>query len=203
MLKINRVYTKSGDAGMTSVLGGKRLPKDSPRIEAYGSVDELSSTVGLLRALILREATQSSAHKGDTTAQFGAISQQLAQIQNKLFDIGSDLATPTEVKKEGRVAIHAADVSHLEAAMDQWTPQLPELTSFVLPGGGLLSAQAHVARTVCRRIERLVLTFSREETVAPLILIYFNRLSDYFFVLSRYAGLLCGEEELLWKPGPA
>lgn len=191
-IRIERVYTRSGDQGDTSLVGGKRIPKDSLRIESYGTIDELNAAVGLVRAFNLAQ------QKKDIV---DIVESDLQLVQQSLFDLGSELACDPDELIEGMPRVSADDVAHLEACMDEWTPALPELKSFILPGGGPVHAQLHVCRTVCRRAERIILRLSREEQVRPEALQYLNRLSDFFFVLGRWVGMQYGEPEFLWQSG--
>jgi len=191
-IRITRVYTRSGDRGETGLVGGARVPKDALRIEAYGTIDELNSVVGLARAFN-REAAPSPAR-----AQLEEI---LKRIQNDLFDLGGELATPADAFYEGMFRVGTDEVAALERVIDACQRDLAPLESFVLPGGGRVSAFLHQCRTVCRRAERIVLRLSREQTIGPWPLRYLNRLSDLFFVLSRWIGKHSGESEDLWKRG--
>lgn len=179
-----KVYTKTGDGGNTGLYGGARIRKDHLRIEAYGTLDELNSIVGLVRS-------NSVAKKADTI---------LEAIQIELFNMGSHLASDPsadlplpELKDEL--------ISKLESAMDEMTAELPKLRSFVLPGGSLACSHAHLARTVCRRAERRVISLSDTEEVPEKVIVFLNRLSDYFFVLSRYILLQEGRKDVLWHSG--
>jgi cob(I)alamin adenosyltransferase len=191
-IRINRVYTRSGDKGMTALVGGKRVAKDSARVESYGAVDELNSLIGLARVLN-EEAAPGAARDW--------LEDVLCRLQNELFDLGSELATPAEAHYEGMFRVGAADVKALEELMDECQKDLEPLRSFVLPGGGRVSACLHVARTVCRRAERDVLRLGREEDVGPFPLAYVNRLSDLLFVLARWIAKRQGEKEYLWERG--
>jgi len=191
-IRITRVYTRSGDKGDTALVGGKRVPKDAVRIEAYGTVDELNSIVGLAR--VFNEAEPASAARN-------RLEDILKRLQNELFDLGSELATPAESIYEGMFRVDAEAVKALEQLMDECQKDLAPLNSFILPGGGRVSAFLHQCRTVCRRAERIVLRLSREEAIGPLPLRYLNRLSDLFFVLARWAAKQSGEAEYLWERG--
>lgn len=192
-IRITRVYTRTGDKGETRLVGGKKVPKDARRIEAYGTVDELNSIVGLARAF-----NQEQMGRGEAVPKLDEI---LKRIQNELFDLGSELATPPEGYYEGMHRIGEAEVKALEALIDECQRELKPLRSFVLPGGGRVSAFLHQCRTVCRRAEREVLRLSREEEIGEGPLKYLNRLSDLFFVLSRWVGKRLGEQEYLWERG--
>ena len=195
MVRITKVYTRTGDKGDTALVGGKRVPKDSPRIDAYGTIDELNSVVGLARVFNEESLDAGEAH------QF--LDGVLCQIQDELFDLGSELATPRESFYEGMFRVGAAEVTALEKLMDECQKELTPLKSFVLPGGGPVGGFLHQARTVCRRAERGVLALSRVEDVGEWPLKYVNRLSDLFFVLSRWVGKHLGETEYLWERGLA
>lgn len=190
-IRITRVYTRRGDRGDTDLVGGARVPKDSPRLGAYGTVDELNATLGVVRAENARLAGRAPA-----STDLDGI---LRRLQNELFDLGSELATPPEAFVEGMYRTSEADVTRLEVVLDRCQADLAPLQSFVLPGGGPVSAQLHVARTVCRRAERDVLGLMRAEPLSPWPLAYLNRLSDLLFVLSRWIGHHLGEAEYLWE----
>lgn len=179
-----KIYTKKGDEGKTSLIGGTRVPKHHIRIEAYGTVDELNSWIGLLR---------------DQPINQGHI-DLLLLIQDTLFTIGSHLASDPEATKMKLPELSEDAVSTLEAAMDNMDASLPEMRNFVLPGGNSIVSICHIARTVCRRAERNTVHLSETDTVSPLILKYLNRLSDYFFVLSRKLTAETGSKEIPWKP---
>ena len=191
-IRITRVYTRAGDAGDTALVGGKRVPKDSLRIEAYGTVDELNSIVGLTRVFN---------NEAPATAARDRLETMLKRLQNELFDLGSELATPPESFYEGMFRVGAEEVTALEQLMDECQKDLEPLQSFILPGGGRVSGFLHQCRTVCRRTERIVLRLGREEEIGPWPLRYLNRLGDLFFVLSRWIGKLSGESEYLWERG--
>jgi len=191
-IRITRVYTRGGDDGETALVGGRRVPKDDLRIEAYGTLDELNAAVGLARVF------NSEAAAGVARDRLEAI---LQGIQNELFDLGSELATPTDAAYEGMFHVGDNDVSALEQLMDECQKDLEPLNSFILPGGGRVSAVLHQCRTVCRRAERTVLKLGRVEDIGPWPLRYLNRLSDLFFVLSRWIGKQNGEPEYLWERG--
>jgi cob(I)alamin adenosyltransferase len=183
MVRINRVYTRAGDTGTTALGGGQRVAKDSLRIDAYGTVDELNSVVGVAIAAGLHDSMRERFHI----------------IQQVLFNLGSDLCILEEDKQRFKVpGIEERHVTDLETWMDEWNEELEPLTSFILPGGDLAAAQLHVARTVCRRAERIVIALSREEQVGPQVIPYLNRLSDFFFVASRRQAKLAGIGDILW-----
>ena len=187
-IRINRVYTRSGDDGETGLVGGERVRKECPRIEAFGTVDELNSAVGVAIA----ECTDGTS--------LNAVRTDLLWVQQKLFDLGSYLATPPETFQAGMPMPTADDVQRLETTMDVWGTDLPALTSFVLPGGGRLGALLHAARTVCRRAERETFRLHRDTPLDASALAFLNRLSDFFFVAARHVGRLLGEPETLWTP---
>lgn len=191
-IRIGKVYTRTGDAGETALVGGQRVPKESTRIEAYGTVDELNSAVGLARAFAQADGDCQSADR---------LFAELQMVQQSLFNLGSELACLPSDLSPGMPVVSDFDIAHLETCMDEWTAGLPPLKSFILPGGGLVHAQLHVCRTVCRRTERLILRLSRSENVRPEALRYLNRLSDFFFVLGRWIGLRNQEAEYLWQAG--
>lgn len=191
-LAINRVYTRRGDQGETSLAGGQRVAKDGPRLEAYGSVDELNCFVGAARALA-EEMT-------DRNGRVWPLVPILLRVQHELFNLGSILATLPEDVHPGQARITDAEVAQLEREMDRMNADLPPLRSFVLPGSGRLNAELHICRAVCRRAERLTVSLSRLESVPPEAIRYLNRLSDAFFVWSRWASHVVCEEETLWDP---
>jgi len=190
-IRITRVYTRKGDRGDTALVGGKRVPKDSARIIAYGTIDELNSSLGIVRALAVET-------KGAAPARLVEI---LKGLQNELFDLGSELATPADAEYEGMWKASAAEVTALEKTIDECQKSLEPLKSFVLPGGGLLGAYLHLSRTICRRAEIEILRLSRTEPINPFALGYVNRLSDLLFVLSRWIAKQTGEAEYLWERG--
>ncbi|MFQ5715889.1 MAG: cob(I)yrinic acid a,c-diamide adenosyltransferase [Nitrospinales bacterium] len=192
MVRINKVYTKSGDQGETSLGSGERVAKDHPRIEAYGTVDELNSLVGIVRCFNLQEPSRESRDK------FNLI---LHAIQQRLFDLGSELATRPAKKNKHKLAISAANVHWLEEVIDAMNEELHPLQSFTLPGGGPVCSFLHQCRTVCRRAERELLRLRKLEEIGDWTLPYLNRLSDAFFVFSRWMGTRQSETEFLWEPG--
>jgi cob(I)alamin adenosyltransferase len=192
-ISITRVYTRTGDKGETSLVGGKRIPKDSARIVAYGTVDELNAVVGLVRVFNAERLDDGERHRW--------LDEVLRKIQNQLFDLGSELATPPDAVYEGMFRIGEGEVTELEHIMDECQKDLEPLKSFILPGGGRVHAFLHQARTVCRRAERDLLALSRVEPVSEWTLRYLNRLSDLFFVLGRWVGKHTGEREYLWERG--
>ncbi|MDZ7728506.1 MAG: cob(I)yrinic acid a,c-diamide adenosyltransferase [Dehalococcoidia bacterium] len=183
MVHINRVYTGGGDDGTTALGGGQRVRKDSLRIEAYGTVDEVNSVIGVAMAGGLHESMQ----------------ERFFVIQQVLFNLGSDLAILQEDKERFQVPqVEARHVKDLETWMDEWNEQLEPLKSFVLPGGDVPAAQLHVARTVCRRAERAAIALGREEPIGEHVIVYLNRLSDLLFVASRYHLQQRGIPDVLW-----
>lgn len=193
MVRITKVYTRTGDGGETSLVGGKRLAKDAPRIEAYGTLDELNSVLGLARTFNEEKIADAEAHR--------RLDEILRQVQDELFDLGSELATPDDSYVEGMYRVGEAEVKRIEAWIDGCQKDLAPLKSFVLPGGGKIGAYLHQCRTVCRRAEREILRLSRAETVSEWPLKYVNRLSDLFFVLARWISKQTGEPEYLWQRG--
>ncbi|WP_375460990.1 cob(I)yrinic acid a,c-diamide adenosyltransferase [uncultured Enterovirga sp.] len=188
MVALNRIYTRAGDGGRTQLADGQRRPKHDLRIDAYGTVDETNAAIGLVRLHTGRE--------GDMDAMLG-------RIQNDLFDLGADLATPpSEVPKREALRILPSQVDRLEREIDAMNEALAPLTSFILPGGTPAAAYLHLARTVCRRAERLVVALAEkpDERVSPDSIKYLNRLSDHLFVASRHANGN-GVADVLWVPG--
>ena len=187
MVTLNKIYTRTGDAGDTALGNGARVPKESPRVEAYGTVDETNATVGLARL-----------HAD------GEMDEALARIQNDMFDLGADLCRP-EMEKDAEseyppLRMAASQVERLEAEIDAMNAHQETLKSFILPGGSPLAAHLHLSRTVSRRAERLSVELSRIETVNPAAIKYLNRLSDWFFVAARAANE-DGKTDILWVPG--
>ena len=178
-----KIYTKTGDKGQTSLLNGTRVAKYHPNIEAYGSIDELNSNIGML--IDLCENYQSDDF------------DLLGEISKNLFSIGSALACEDPKEGEKYLNLKASDIEKLESAIDHFSKDLKELKNFILPGGGMPASQSHICRSVCRRAERRLLQLQEEEH--SLILGYLNRLSDYFFVLARYLNFLDKREDIIWK----
>ena len=176
-----KIYTKTGDAGESSLYGGKRILKSDLRLEAYGSIDELNSALGLCLAV-----ETGGAHRAAIVA-----------LQNKLFLVGSELAS-ADKPPTGMKLIDEADVAELEQVMDGWQAKLPELKNFILPGGSPLAAQLHLARTVARRAERAVVRLNTATSVRPVLLQFLNRLSDYLFVMARQVNFEQGQAETIW-----
>ncbi len=181
-----KIYTKTGDKGMTSLIGGKRVPKNSARLESYGTIDELNSYLGMIRAFPLEEKVQ----------------DELVEIQSRLFDVGGNLATDPEAEHvKVALGVSATDIELLEKGIDRMDAEIPPMKCFVLPGGNQCISFCHIARTVCRRAERRILDLAAEAEVDGLVLKYVNRLSDYLFVLSRKVAHDMGIEEKPWMPG--
>ena len=189
MVVLNKIYTRTGDDGTTALGTGERRKKYDLRIAAYGTLDETNSVIGIARL---------------HTAEDAALDAALSRIQNDLFDVGADLATPGKGKGPGgaRLTVTAAQVDWLEAEIDRLNDELAPLRSFILPGGSAAAAYLHLARTVCRRAERLIAELSDkpDESVTPEVLKYVNRLSDFLFVAARHANGK-GASDVLWKPG--
>jgi cob(I)alamin adenosyltransferase len=185
-LALNRIYTKTGDKGETHLAGGQRVPKDSLRIECYGTVDELNAFVGM--------ACVTSAER---LPQLAAI---LRRVQHELFNLGSILATKAEDVHPKQARVTSVEIDQLEKEIDQASADLTPLRSFVLPGGSRLNTELHACRTICRRAERLAVSLAREEQIPAEVVQYLNRLSDAFFVWSRWANHMLGAPEVLWEP---
>jgi cob(I)alamin adenosyltransferase len=186
LVRLNRIYTRTGDAGDTGLVDGSRISKDHPRAHAIGDVDELNSTIGL--ALVGMASEEARA--------------MLSRVQNELFDLGADLATPGETFEPTEMTLRVVQpqIDRLESEIDAMNESLEPLRSFILPGGSEVAARIHVARTIARRAERSVVAAAREISLNPLAAVYLNRLSDHLFVLGR---LLAKDEggEILWQPG--
>ncbi|PRY88469.1 cob(I)yrinic acid a,c-diamide adenosyltransferase [Mongoliibacter ruber] len=179
-----KIYTKTGDTGKTSLLGGKRVSKADLRIDAYGTVDELNSFIGLLRDQEINQKRESL----------------LKEVQDRLFTIGATLATEPGKENVKRPDLHEEDLVLLEKEIDEMESQLPQLKHFILPGGHPVVSYCHIARTICRRTERCVIDLMEIEVVDETIVKYLNRLSDYLFVLGRLIAQELGVEEVTWKP---
>ncbi len=192
-IRITRVYTRTGDKGETALVGGKRVPKDSLRIEAYGTVDELNSVLGLARVFNEERLEEGDAHR--------FLDQVLRDVQQELFDLGSELATPPKAAHPENPRVGKKQVRRLEEIMDECQKELEPLKSFILPGGGKIGGYLHQCRTVCRRAEREILRLARVEKTSEWPIKYINRLSDLFFVLSRWVAQHLGEKEYLWERG--
>lgn len=191
MVRLTKIYTRTGDKGQTRLVGGQKVAKDSPRLDAYGTVDELSACLGIVRTAL--EEPTSPAGAAD-------LALILTRVQNELFNLGSDLATLPADRHPKQPVIEARHVTALEREIDAWNAHLPSLKSFVLPGGGRVAAYLHLARTVCRRAERLTVRLSATDAVSDQVVPYLNRLSDALFVMGRHAARLYGEKEPLWEP---
>lgn len=186
MPRLTKIYTRTGDAGLTALGGGQRVAKDSLRVAVYGTVDELNAQIGVALAAGL----------------VPAVADVLTRVQNELFDLGSDLCFLEEDKQKWPLPqIEARHVAALEVTIDEMQGVLGPLQNFILPGGTVGAAQLHVARTVCRRAERETTTLARDEGVGPFVLAYLNRLSDALFVMSRFENHARGVAEPLWHPG--
>ncbi len=191
-MRITKVYTRTGDKGLTRLVGGQQVPKDHDRIEAYGTTDELNAIIGLIRTF-----NQRSGAAPDAVARLDAM---LHRIQNDLFNAGADLATMPKDRWEGMVLVRDEDVTRLENWIDELNEDLGPLKEFILPGGGPVGAFFHQARTVCRRAERRLVALQRAEPdLDPTALRYVNRLSDWLFVAGRWAAQALGEPEYLWE----
>ncbi|HET7269124.1 MAG TPA: cob(I)yrinic acid a,c-diamide adenosyltransferase [Oleiagrimonas sp.] len=175
--RLSKIYTRTGDDGTTGLGDGSRVAKDSSRVAAYGTTDELNSIIGMVLA-------------GDIP---DTVREVLVQVQHDLFDLGGELCIP------GMEMIHDADVERLETSLDSFNVDLPVLKEFILPGGGMPAATCHLARTVCRRAERAVVTLARDEQVRPQVTHYLNRLSDLLFVVARVLARHGGHGEVLWQ----
>ncbi|HJQ93210.1 MAG TPA: cob(I)yrinic acid a,c-diamide adenosyltransferase [Candidatus Thermoplasmatota archaeon] len=191
-LGLSKIYTRTGDKGDTSLVGGQRVPKDDLRIEAYGTVDELNSFVGLARAAAL-----------DSQGKADAMAAALLRVQHQLFNLGSVLSTLPQDLGARQPRPTDADIAWLESEMDARTSKLPALRSFVLPGGSRLNGLLHIARTVCRRAERIAVRLRREGGCGDIEVRYLNRLSDALFAWSRSASHDLGQPETLWEPNKA
>jgi cob(I)alamin adenosyltransferase len=190
-IRLTRIYTRTGDKGQTALVGGRRVPKESLRLEAYGTVDELNASIGIVRTYLPN-------YRAGLGSDFKAYAETLRRIQNELFDVGSELATPPDFEYPQMHKMGAGEVKKLEAEMDAMEKELEPLKSFTLPGGGVLNAFLHQARTVCRRAERVCWRLKREEDINDNLIVYVNRLSDHLFVQSRWVAKRLGEPEFLW-----
>jgi cob(I)alamin adenosyltransferase len=185
MVNKSKLYTRGGDRGETSLFGGERVPKDHLRVDAYGQLDELSAALGLLIVALPADELR----------------DQLQQVQNELFDLGAELATPPESRLEYKLppGVEEADWRRLERLLDVYDAQVPPLRAFVLPGGHETAARAHLARTVCRRAERAVVRLAHEDEVRADVITYLNRLSDFLFVVARVLNVRAGVPEVEWQ----
>lgn len=180
-----KIYTKTGDKGRTSLIGGTKVSKAHLRIEAYGTIDELNSYIGLCKDLLTDEAVRKMLH----------------EVQDRLFTIGAALACdPARETKMNIPDLHEEDCVLLENEIDRMNEQLPEMKTFILPGGHTVISHIHITRCICRRAERCCVRLEDESTVEPIIIKYLNRLSDYLFVLARYTGYLLQVNDIPWKP---
>ena len=193
-IRLTKIYTRGGDKGLTGLVGGGRVPKESGRLEAYGTIDELNSVMGIVRTFV-------PDYREGLGEDYIWYSQTLRRIQNELFDVGSELATPADVEYPDMHRMGEEEVEQLEHEIDRMNEDLADLKSFTLPGGGKLNAFLHLARTVCRRAERICWAVKREEPIGDQVIIYLNRLSDHLFVQSRWISKRLGEEEFLWDRG--
>ena len=189
-IRINKVYTRSGDAGKTHLIGGEKRWKDNIRVEAFGTVDELNAEIGLCRELVKEIGNE----------KFRSLIRFLKSVQNELFNLGTQLATDLGDDSKNLPQLSDDAILKLESEIDTANESLSELTSFVLPGGSVINAQLHIARNVCRRAERRVVSLLKKENVDPENIRYLNRLSDALFVWSRWVSKIIGDEENLWDP---
>lgn len=195
MVYISKVYTKFGDDGQTMLASGVTVSKNSPRVRAYGEVDELNATLGMVRLELGREP------RGKEHAEFVAtLDDQLVRIQQELFNLGAELATPETAEGGSQLRVEQRHIDALEKSIDHYNASLEPLRSFILPGGGPTGSAAHVARTVCRRAERVVIGLTTSEPVRREAHVYLNRLSDWLFVIARAAAKNLGHAEVLWDP---
>lgn len=193
-LRITRVYTKTGDQGETGLVGGQRVPKHHPRIEAYGTVDELAAALGTVRIELDAEA-----HQFPNLADAQKIAAHLEYIQNQLFTLGGDLATRIQDRHPMMPVIGKQQIAYLERLCDALNSELPPLADFILAGGSRTAVALHVARTICRRAERTVVALTCDEQTGDFPLVYLNRLSDALFVLSRWVNARIGKSETIWN----
>ncbi len=189
-MRITKVYTRTGDKGLTRLVGGQKVSKDDARIEAYGTVDELNAVLGIVRVELARSPAADDARTW--------LDARLADVQQDLFNVGSDLATRSTDRWEGMRLVADTDVTRLEDEIDHMNEILPPLKDFILPGGGPVGAFLHQGRTVCRRAERRTITLTSVEDANPDVVRYLNRLSDWLFVAGRWVGKAMGEPEFLW-----
>ena len=189
-IRINKVYTRSGDAGKTHLIGGEERWKDNIRVEAFGTVDELNAEIGLCRELLKETGSE----------KFRSLIRFLKSVQNELFNLGTQLATDLGDDSKNLPQLSDDAILKLESEIDTANESLSELTSFILPGGSVINAQFHIARNICRRAERRVVSLSKEENVDFENIRYLNRLSDALFVWSRWVSKIIGDKENLWEP---
>lgn len=193
-----KLYTKTGDNGMTSLCGGKRVSKDDIRVEAYGTVDELNAHIGVLKSLLLQSQISDNLKEGHTSQNMIlSIDSFLEELQNELFVVGGALAKESSITS--KLPSVSALVVQLEHQIDGLTAAIPAQHNFIYPGGNLMSAQCHVCRTVCRRAERRIITLSKVAQIPEEIFPFINRLSDYFFILSRYLNIKSDNSEKTWE----
>lgn len=192
-----KIYTKTGDKGSTSLFGGKRVGKDDPRLAAYGAVDELNSQIGVVLSE-LRGPTPKGVEPLRERNEYKNIVTKLVRLQGELFVLGWDLAAPIGVKVKVE-RVKKSYVGRLEKEIDFWEKKLPKIKNFILPGGGKVGAGLHLARTIARRAERELVSLSHEEKINTHAQVYLNRLSDWFFVLARYANYLEKRPEAIWR----
>ncbi|MCR4324799.1 MAG: cob(I)yrinic acid a,c-diamide adenosyltransferase [Candidatus Curtissbacteria bacterium] len=198
-----KIYTKTGDSGTTSLFGGERVDKDSARINATGAVDELNSQLGVILAALssslrgVKRQSNLNLRDRHATLAMTRIRKKLLRLQRELFVFGADLATPYDVKVK-TLRVGKSYVSRLEAEIDEWQKTLSPLRYFILPGGSEVGARLHLARTIARRAERQVVKLSKQEKINPQAILFINRLSDWLFVLARYANKLDGVSETAW-----
>lgn len=195
MVYISKVYTKFGDAGETMLADGQTTSKAAARLRSYGDVDELNAVIGLVRTELDREPRRSQ-----DPEFLESLDRQLGRIQQELFNLGAELATPKAALGEATLVVEERHVTQLEQDLDAWNDALAPLRSFILPGGGPLASSTHLARTVCRRAERELVALAAAEPVRPEAMRYVNRLSDYLFVIGRAASHRLGYDEVLWNP---
>lgn len=190
-MRITKVYTRTGDKGKTRLAGGQQVWKDSLRVEAYGTVDELNAALGVVRVM--------NKESGGASSSSDRLEEELRWVQNKLFDLGALLATAPGQTFKNMPTVTAKEIKRVEQLIDACQQELTPLKEFILPGGGKVSSFLHQARTICRRAERVCVRLAREEQVDPTIVIYLNRLSDALFVLARWVARTQGESEFLWE----
>ncbi|TPV96693.1 MAG: cob(I)yrinic acid a,c-diamide adenosyltransferase [Myxococcales bacterium FL481] len=195
MVYISKVYTKAGDGGQTMLADGRFVAKNDARVRCYGEVDELNAVVGLVRLELARDPKLASA---EHVAFRRSLDEVLARIQQELFDLGAELATPGAAAGAAKITVSAARVEALEADIDRYNEPLAPLRSFILPGGGPSATAGHLARTVCRRAERATVALAEASDVRPEAIRYLNRLSDFLFVFSRAVAGRAGYDEVLW-----
>ena len=193
-MRITKVYTRTGDKGKTRLAGGQQVWKDSVRVEAYGDVDELNSTIGVIRAF--------NADSVGIHSSADRLEEELRWVQSKLFDVGGLLATAPGQTFKNMPTVTGRDVTRLEKLIDRCQKDLPPLKEFILPGGGKISSLLHQARTICRRAERLCVRLGREEPLDPSLVRFLNRLSDTLFVLARWMAKQQNQPEFLWQRDP-